>query len=42
MQLNARNRMYLRLGRVAMTTKMSVRVEELISCNVNGTTALNK
>ena len=31
MQFNARNRVHLRACQVAMTTKMSVRVQELIS-----------
>ena len=31
MQLNTRNRVYLRACQVAMTTKVSVRVQELIS-----------
>ena len=31
MQLNTRNRVYLRACQVAMTTKVSVRVQELLS-----------
>ena len=42
MQLNTRNRMYLRACQVAMTTKMSVRVQELISRKVIATSAINK
>ena len=37
MQLNTRNRVYLRACQVAMTTKMSVRVQELISWKVIAT-----
>ena len=42
MQLNTRNRVYLRACQVAMTTKVSVRVQELISLKVIATSAINK
>ena len=42
MQLNTRNRVYLRACQVAMTTKMSVRVQELIGWKVIATSAINK
>ena len=42
MQLNTRNRVYLRACQVAMTTKVSMRVQELISLKVIATSAINK
>ena len=42
LQLNTRNRVYLRACQVAMTTKVSVRVQELISLKVIATSAINK
>ena len=41
MQLNTRNRVYLRACQVAMTTKMSVTVQEFISRKVIATSAIN-
>ena len=42
MQLNTRIRVNLRACQVAMTTKMSVRAQELISWKVITTSAINK